>query len=769
MRRVRAKIVVAGLVQGVGFRPAIYRLATSLGLAGHVRNVGGSEVEIVVEGPAESVAEFQKALLTRLPPPAEIEELRAEYGSPEGIKGFTILPSGKRRILRSQIPPDIGICEHCLREVLDPRDRRYRYALNSCAWCGPRFSMMYTIPWDRENTSMRDFPMCEHCLREYRDPMNERRFHAQGISCPICGPKIRLYGRGWELIDSKDPVAEAAKLVNEGYIVAVKGVGGYHLAALAIDDEVVLKLRRRKRRPTKPFAVMALDLDTASKAVIIGPEEASLLTSPQKPILLLMKRDDTPISKYVSPGMRKEGIFLPYTALHYLLLKDVEGGMAIMTSGNKRGHPMCKDERCAREHLGEIADYFLVHERKIVNRVDDSVMRFTDGRSVMLRRGRGYAPRWIRVKHLSGPEVVAGGADIHNVGAVAFEDKVVLTQYIGDLTEVSVASELRHYLNFFMSVYGIEEPLYVRDLHPGYVSSQVIEGMAAGKGGGTLKIQHHHAHILSTIADSGLDPSEEYVGVAIDGVGYGDDGEVWGCEVMVVKGARYERVSHMEYIGGVGDIDAYYPVRVLVSILSKVMGVEEIISTLKARGLIASLKGGEAEVRAVYRVVTKSPKIRYSSTGRLLDAISSLLGISTYRDFEGEPAIMLEERAVSGKPIESVASAKVFDPPLIRPANLVLAVLEAISEGHRIDDIAYSALWAFGKGLAEAVKWVMKGRRASNHVPVGGGAAVNDVIIRSMRAGLEEAGLKYVLPSRVPPNDGGIALGQVIAAWLYED
>ncbi len=769
MRRIRARIVVAGLVQGVGFRPAIYRLATSLGLTGHVRNVGGSEVEIIVEGSAESVAEFQKTLLTRLPPPAEIEELRAEYGPPEGIKSFTILPSGKKRILRSQIPPDIGICEHCLREVLDPRDRRYRYALNSCAWCGPRFSMMYTIPWDRENTSMREFPMCEHCLREYKDPANERRFHAQGISCPICGPKIRLYGRDWEPIDSKDPVAETAKLVNEGYIVAVKGVGGYHLAALATDDDVVLKLRRRKRRPTKPFAVMALDLDTATRAVVIGSEEAALLTSPQKPILLLTKRDNTPLSKYVSPGMKKEGIFLPYTALHYLLLSDVEGNMAIMTSGNKRGHPMCKDEQCAREHLREIADYFLVHERKIVNRVDDSVMRITDRRPVILRRGRGYAPRWIRVRHLSGSEVMAGGADIHNVGAVAFEDKVVLTQYIGDLTEVSVASELRHYLNFFMNVYGIKKPLYVRDLHPGYVSGQVIEEIAASNGSATLKVQHHYAHILSTIADAGLDPSEEYVGVAIDGVGYGDDGEVWGCEVMVIKGPHYERTSHMEYIGGVGDVDSYYPVRVLVSILSKIMGIEEIIKTLEARGLIASLKGGEAEVRTVYKVVTKSPKVRYSSTGRLLDAISALLGISTYRDFEGEPAIMLEERATQGKLLESVASAKVFDPPLIRPANLVQAVLEAINEGHRVEDIAFSALWAFGTGLAEAVKWVIKGRRASDHVPVGGGAAVNDVIIRSMRARLDESGLKYVLPSRVPPNDGGIALGQVIAAWLYED
>jgi len=769
MKRVRARIVVAGLVQGVGFRPAIYRLATSLRLSGHVKNVGGSEVEIVVEGPTESVAEFQKALLTELPPPAEIEELRAEYGPPEGAVGFRILPSGKKRILRSQIPPDIGICEHCLREVLDPSDRRYRYALNSCAWCGPRFSMMYTIPWDRENTSMKDFPMCEHCLKEYRDPANVRRFHAQGISCPICGPKIRLYGRDWEQIDVKDPVAEAAKLINEGYIVAIKGVGGYHLAALATDDDVVLKLRKRKRRPTKPFAVMALDLSTASKAVIIGQEEASLLSSPQKPIVLLPKRPDTPLSRYVSPGMMKEGIFLPYTAMHYLILMDVESGMAIMTSGNKRGHPMCKDESCARTHLRDIADYFLIHEREIVNRVDDSVIRFTDGKPVIIRRGRGYAPRWIRIKHVTGKEAVAGGADIHNVGAIAFDDKVVLTQYIGDLTEVSVASELRHYLDFFSNVYGIEDPIYVRDLHPGYVSGQVIEDMAASRGRHTLRVQHHHAHILSTIADAGLDPHEEYIGVAIDGVGYGDDGEVWGCEIMAVKGARYERLSHMEYIGGVGDIDAYYPVRILISILSKVMDVEEILEILRSRGLITSLKGGESEVRALYRVVISSPRIKYSSTGRLLDAVSALLGISTYRDFEGEPAILLEERAAAGSLIEDVASARVFDPPLIRPVNLILAVLNAVKEGHRVEDIAYSALWAFGKGLADAVKWSVKGRRVQDRVPVGGGAAVNDVIMRSMWKGLREEGLSYVMPSRVPPNDGGIALGQVIAAWLYGD
>ncbi|MCC6014991.1 MAG: carbamoyltransferase HypF, partial [Desulfurococcaceae archaeon] len=438
-------ILVSGLVQGVGFRPYVHLTAKSLGLAGFVRNSGGSEVEIWIEGAEEKVLEFLRRVALEVPEPAEVESVHVEVVSPVGYRDFTIERSSSSVRLRSMIPPDFGICDACLREVLDPGDRRYLYPLNSCVWCGPRYSMMYGVPYDRERTAMRDFPLCSECLAEYRDLGNRRRLHAQGISCPRCGPRVRLYTRDWEEVGVADPVSEAAKLIDEGYIVGVKGVGGYHIACLASDDGVVAELRRRKRRPTKPFAVMVLDVEVAGRLVELSEEGVRLLRSPQRPIVLLPKREGSPLSRYVSPGMSHEGVFLPYTALHYLLLSRLRDKFAVMTSGNVSDEPMCYDEDCARTKLSRIVDFFLVHERTIVNRVDDSVVRFTAGRSLLLRRGRGYAPRWVRIPAKLEHEVVALGADMHSAPAVAFEDKVVLAQYIGELVNGDTVAEFLKY------------------------------------------------------------------------------------------------------------------------------------------------------------------------------------------------------------------------------------------------------------------------------------------------------------------------------------
>ncbi len=774
-----ARMVVTGIVQGVGFRPAIYRLAVELNLKGYVRNVGGSEVEIWVEGSEDNIREFINQVLSRMPPPAKIESLHVEFSSSRGYRTFKILPSAKGRIFRSMIPPDIAVCNECLAEVLNPSDRRYRYPFNSCAWCGPRFSMMYMTPYDRENTAMRNFPLCNKCAGEYRDPSNERRFHAQGISCPLCGPKLELRDKSWELMNVKDPLKEAAKLINEGNIVAVKGLGGYHIAALATDDDVVIKLRRRKNRPSKPFAVMVLDIDVASEVVELDDSAVKLLLSMERPIVLLPKRRDSPISKHVSPGLNTEGIFLPYTPLHYLLIADIRDKMAIMTSGNARDLPMCIDENCAKNVLLRFVDYVLVHNREIVNRVDDSVVRFTGGEPVLLRRGRGYAPKWIRLNKALTRSAIAFGADIHSVGAVAFGDKVVLTQYIGELNNKEVAEDLLRYINFFVKVYDIplKNSVVIVDKHPRYLSRALGMEFAERYGLDVLEVQHHFAHVLATLADRKLGEGR-YIGLALDGVGYGDDGNVWGCEVLLVDNSlRYKRLAHMKYVRSTGsDRDIIYPARMLISFLSEFMDSSEIRDVFKKLGLMKTLPLGEAEFNAVItRLSAGASLIKVSSTGRLLDSISALLGVCHIRTYEGEPAIRLESAASGGEyvlddklPSKMVTygeSTYELDPaPLLK--ELVNTMLSEKSERPPIKDLAYSSLKAIAEALAIILKSTIKGRRVEPYILLGGGAVVNEIITSTLKEELLNDDIYVLLPREVPPNDGGIALGQVASLLL---
>ncbi|MDW8010771.1 MAG: carbamoyltransferase HypF, partial [Sulfolobales archaeon] len=606
---------------------------------------------------------------------------------------------------------------------------------------------------------------CPDCLSEYTDVENRRRYHAQGISCPRCGPRVSLYTRSWELMDVSDPISEAAKLINEGYIVGVKGVGGYHIACLATEDEAVLKLRQRKRRPTKPFAVMVLDLDTADKLVVLDGASRNLLLSPQRPIVLLPKKEGSPVSKYVSPGMVHEGVFLPYTALHYLLLKNVGDRFAVMTSGNVTDEPMCYDESCAKSKLSRIADFILTHNRVIVNRVDDSVVRFTDGTPVVLRRSRGYVPRWIRIPFRLSNEVVAMGADVISAPAIAFEDKVVLAQYVGELSNGETVSELLKYLKYFIEVYRVEsaKAVYVVDKHPRYVSRTIgIE--ASRKSGKLVEVQHHVAHILSTMADVNL-LGESYVGIATDGVGYGDDGAIWGCEVIEVSRSGYRRLGRLSYVKLSGsDRDVKYPARVLASYLTTILSDEEIVSLYEKSGLIKTLPGGRPELEVLLKAVRRS-RVYSSSLGRLLDAISVLLGVATSREYEGSPAIRLEEAAHRGSLLEEEGFAsnlvRVGELIEVDPVPLLRRVLEYLGEGRHSGDVAYTTQYLIGRAIGKTVIAAAKGRRVSRLIPAGGGAIVNSIVAKGIKDELRSEDLVLTLPARVPPNDGGIALGQV--------
>lgn len=767
------RLIIEGLVQGVGFRPFIHRIAHKTGVTGYVRNAGGSEVEVFIEGSSESIRKFIKAMWEEKPPPAIIEAVEIFEERPKGVKEFTILPSSKEKIKRSMIPPDFAVCEHCLREIKDPNNRRYRYAFNSCAWCGPRFSMMYRTPYDRENTSMSKYPLCPQCMQEYRDLRNVRRYHAQGISCPLDGPRLRLTDSEGEHVECEDPIEEAAKLIDEGHIVAVKGLGGYHIAALATDDEVVLRLRKRKNRPSKPFAVMGLDSRVLSKLVEINSLALKLFNSSERPIVLLPKKIDSPVSRYVSPGMDVEGVFTPYTPLHYLLLESTKDKFLIMTSGNPKGKPMCINEECAFSKLSSYVDYFLVHDRDIVNRVDDSVVRFTDGDLTLIRRGRGYAPRWLKVNVSLDKGVVAFGAELNNAGAVGFENKIVLTQYIGDVDDVETLMDLQKYIKFFIRNYGINlsKGVVVVDKHPLYLSRRLGMEIAENEGAELMEVQHHYAHALAVAADRRI-LGEPFLAIVMDGVGYGDDGNIWGGEVLYVhEDLTYERLAHLEYLPLVGDESVLRPARYLATSLLTRIPLEDVIQVLEESGAIKGLKGGVEEVELLSSALNAGRYVKSSSTGRALDAASALLGVCLSRTYEGEPAIKLEAFSRGGKIIYDVldlfvpylGEGEVLNVPVAEPLMYIAERIK--SDSSTLKSLGATFQFGLGYGLASAAAEIhRKTGREFSKVVVGGGAAVNDYLVRGIRYALKGTGLEVMLPKEVPPNDGSIALGQVIAS-----
>ncbi|QXJ35522.1 carbamoyltransferase HypF [Saccharolobus shibatae] len=739
MRTYAYRIIVSGIVQGVGFRPFIYRIAHKANVKGYVKNMGGSEVEIRIEGSSNGLGEFLRLLLSELPPVAKIENIKIEETELNLFSDFKILPSGDEIREPSIIPPDFSICDECLKEVLNPKDRRYKYPFNSCAYCGPRYSMMYKLPYDRENTSMIDFPLCDECKSEYYDPSNERKFDAQGISCPRCGPRLYLEGIDGDKVEG-DPLMTSAKLLEEGYIIAVKGIGGFHIAADPFNDDVVIKLRERKNRPQQPFAVMALDLLTIEKYAYVNELEKELLKYPQRPIVLLRKKEPYELSKYLSPDLDREGFFLFYTALHYLLLDYIKNHVLIMTSGNRHGHPMCTDEKCIREKLKGVVDYILYHNRKIVNRVDDSVLRVSANRIMFLRRSRGYAPMWIKLKRKVKEPVVAVGAELENVGAIAFDDKVVLTQYIGDTDELETLNELDKYLSLLISWYNIKPKLVISDKNPAYQSTYLASKIAERFSAELVQVQHHYAHVLSVAADYGF---EEGVGIAIDGIGYGDDGNGWGGEIIKFNGKNYERNYHLKYVPYVGgDINAIRPERMLALILSTFMSWDEIRSIVKL---------DERELNILEKVVKKSTLFT-SSTGRVLDAVSAFLGICKYRTYEGEPAMKLEASARDGKVLD-------LEIGIVDGEINTIKIFEWLLENRdkKINDLAMSVQYRLGEALVKAALKLNPER-----IFVSGGAAVNEYILRGIIENSQ--GVEILTPRRVPAGDGGVALGQAYYA-----
>lgn len=756
MQKKAVRIRIIGLVQGVGFRPFIHRLAEKHGLNGYVVNLGGSEVEVHIEGPSSSINSFINQLVIMKPPPSVIKKVEVTVVQPKDYPSFKILPSRKTLTERSAIPPDFGICEDCLREILDPRNRRYGYPWNSCAWCGPRFSMIYRVPYDRENTSMNQFPLCNECLSEYRDLGNERRYHAQGISCQACGPKTYLLDNQGSPINAKDPIREAARLLDDGKILAIRGVGGYHIASLATDDDVVSRVRAIKQRPTQPLALMVRDCEKAEDLVYLEDKDCTVLKSSQRPILLLEKKPDAPVSELVAPNLHWLGIMLPYTGLQALLLRHVRDGFLIMTSGNKHGFPMCKDLGCMLDQVGGEIDYILEHNRVIVHRVDDSVVRWTRGQLLQLRRSRGYAPYWIEAS-VRIPEALALGAELQTAGGISFDNKVILTQYIGDLDNPVQLNELHEELEWLVDQYKLKPEYLVLDKHPSYSNRRIAPHFIEEYNSELVEVQHHCAHALSLIVDRGLDPLDNYPAVVVDGAGYGDDGAIWGGEALTVTGGECKRVSHIHYypLPG-GDEATKNPIRVLIGILRMEMDEGEVVEILGKLGKVPSIIG-EERAKLIAQLSKHSPLT--SSAGRLADALSVLLGISYMRTYEGEPAITLESRLLA----ERILPYKKMEIPVresqLDPYESVMFVADSLVEGRMVEALrrAATVLYWIGYSLAEKALSLVR-----NDILFSGGAAVNEFIAMGVEDAAESYGVNVIYHKNIPPGDGGIAAGQLL-------
>jgi hydrogenase maturation protein HypF len=747
----RVQIDIRGAVQGVGFRPFVYRCATKLGLAGWVENTSFG-VRLEAEGEAEDIAALLRAIEKSPPPNASIVSLEVEELEPRAEKTFVIGTSASQGARVAQILPDLATCQDCLGELFDPDDRRYLYPFINCTHCGPRYSIVEEVPYDRARTSMRHFPMCPACRAEYEDSSN-RRFHAEPNACPVCGPRISLWdGGGAILAQDHDALLGAAAAIRAGKIVAAKGIGGFHLIVDARSDEAVGRLRVRKGRAEKPFAVMFPSLAEVERECEIAPEERTLLVSPARPIVL-MRRKPGSVAASVAPNNPRLGAILPYAPLHHLLMREL-GFAIVATSGNLSDEPIATDETEALVRLAGIADLFLVHNRPIVRPIDDSVARIVCGQDQLLRRARGYAPAPIPMDGLSSG-ILALGGHLKTTVAVTLEDGVLLSQHLGDLETVAAREAHRRAALDMMKLRGLAPRLVVRDLHPDYATSR----MAAEMGYPVAGVQHHLAHVASCMAEHGIAPP--VLGVAWDGTGYGTDGTIWGGEFLLVTDQGWRRVAHLRsFCLPGGELAVREPRRTAIGLLYEAFGDEAF--AMEELAPVAEFSPAERKVmQTMLRNGVNAP--RTSSIGRLFDGFASLSGLRQKTSYEGQTAAEFEWAA------DGLAAERPYDFPLVagaaKDSPLVLdwrPALDRLLSDRRRGVPAGAVSAAFHDGLAAALVAVAH-EIGERRVILTGGCFQNARLTEGAVAALRAAGHEPVWHRRVPPNDGGIALGQ--AAW----
>jgi hydrogenase maturation protein HypF len=738
--RVRAR--VTGTVQGVGFRPHVYRLATSAGLAGHVLN-DERGVLLEIEGDAEAVERFLARLERDAPPLALVDAVTTEPVAARGERGFEIVESVHADTPSAPVTPDSATCDDCLAELFDPADRRHRYPFINCTNCGPRFTIVRGVPYDRPLTTMAGFEMCAACRREYEDPAN-RRFHAQPNACPVCGPSVRLVGR------AGDPLEQAARSLLEGLIVAVKGVGGFHLACRADDERAVATLRARKHREDKPFALMAPTIAAARALVELGPAEEALLAGRVRPIVIAPRRDRAAVAASVAPHTRELGVMLPYSPLHHLLLADT-GRVLVMTSGNVSDEPIAYRDDDAIDRLGHIADAFLVHDRPIETRTDDSVQRSASvggtRRTLMLRRSRGYVPASLRLP-VQGAPVLACGAELKSTFCLAKQGRGWVGHHIGDLSNYETLVAFRDGIDHFQRLFAVEPQVVAHDLHPGYLSTAYAQER---DGVEHVGVQHHHAHLAAALAEHG--ETGPAVGAIYDGTGYGEDGTVWGGELLFGDLRGFERIGHLRAVRLPGGEQAIrQPWRMACAWLREALG--ELPPVPRALATSIEPRRWEA-VGELAAHGTASPLT--TSIGRLFDAVAALCGVRTRVNYEGQAAAELEAAA---DPRERGAYPLAAD---LDARETVRAVMRDVAAGLPVAVVSARFHNAVAQATADACA-----RAAESHgvdrVVLSGGVFQNALLLERTSEALAQQRLRVLVPERLPPNDGGISYGQAAVA-----
>jgi hydrogenase maturation protein HypF len=746
------RLFVRGLVQGVGFRPFVYRLARRHGLAGWVRNASG-EVEITVEGPAAHLAAFRRALEAEAPTLARITSVEEAAADASGADDFRILESAAAPDRRQPVAPDVATCAACEAELRDPANRRHRYPFITCTDCGPRFTVIDSMPYDRERTSMRAFSQCDACRQEYTDPGN-RRYHSETNSCPACGPRVWLEDAdGATLASGDDAIRAAAAALRAGHIIGARGLGGFHLAADATHEPAVRRLRERKHREAKPLAIMARTLDDLRALADVGDLEAALLTARERPIVLLPLRSDTTIAASVAPGLAHVGAMLPYTPLHHLLL-EAAGRPLVMTSGNRSDEPIATGLAEARERLAGIADAYLLHDRDIVARYDDSVLRVVRGAPLFLRRARGYAPMPLHLPVAAPVPLLAVGPHLKNTFCLVHGADAYVSQHVGDLDNVETLEHYRAALAAMGRLFRIEPEVVVRDLHPGYLSTRVADELGLAR---VIPVQHHVAHVAAVLAEYGR--TDRVIGVAFDGTGYGTDGNVWGAEIFAADLWTAERLGQLRYapMPG-GDLAARNPWRCALGIAS--LGGTDAPAFPAA---FAGIPPSEREV-AQRQIARRLNAPLASSMGRLFDAAAAVLGVRTRARYEGQAPMELEALAGTG-PAEPLPFPATFEDGRwhLEPLPLLAALDERRARGDAPAALAARFHEAVAAGTAEVVDRIAEATGLRT-VALGGGVFQNARLLASLAGRIERRGLEVLVARALSPNDGAISFGQAALA-----
>ena len=739
------KILTQGIVQGVGFRPYVYRLASDLNLNGSVRNLG-NVVEIIIEG--ENTSKFVERLPQELPPIAKIDSMKVEEIPLKNFADFEIIESGDSYSGVSVIPPDIAICDKCLEEIRNPNDRRYKYAFNACTDCGPRFTVIESVPYDRVRTSMDEFPLCDDCLVEYKRPL-DRRYHGEAICCSDCGPQMEIY-EGPTRLDVENPIKKGAEILKEGKILAIKGIGGTHLVVDAYNDDAIKELRARLNRPNQAFAVMCKDLESLQNYAQLSEREIETITSNKRPIVILKKNEGYKFPESLSPGLHNIGVMLPYSPMHYLLFDEGDIDTYVMTSANIPGEPMMIENS---EIINGVNDYSLVHNRKILNRCDDSVIRFRNGELSFIRRSRGYTPEPYTINYdVNDLDVLALGPELDVTFSMARGNRVYPSQHIGNTNKPKTLLFLRKAIENMERITKINEfDVIACDMHPHFFTTRLAHELAEKYGAEVLPVQHHHAHSVALANDHGID---EMIVIAADGVGYGSDATSWGGEILYTDIKSFERMGHLEpQLMPGGDVATKFPVKMLLSILKD----DDLI-----KHYVDYFKYGEMEIRNIKKQIDAGINVGVTtSTGRVLDSMAVALEICHERTYEGECSMKLESAAYySTKELEIPS---IIEDNQLNTTEILREVVRLYQKGEKKADVAAAGQRAVARGLSElAIKFSDK--KKIENIGATGGVFYNEAITDTVKNCIENNGYNFIQHLNTCAGDGSVSLGQAIIA-----